>query len=872
MAGKLVPDTEEPGYEEALTPPSRLRLVGATLRLLRAPLAILVILDLVLQLPMQVPDAVLRLDPVSYGWVVLLAGLLATVQWSISRHLVQRASDIHSRDQADTQPAPAWAWQVGFGVCLGAVLLIGLQVWWADAKAGDLAREVFSGPGVALALLGLLALGTRLTRTWPQEKEPSANMPDQLVWKSALPRLLGAGVPVAVGLAITRHAVGSVFYRQHWEELWRLGGGLLLILAGVGLYAMFRSIDDLLSEAETQTSAWGRGPHLYFGLFITSVSLLVGVAVVRSAYTLPVWTGAIGVVLLFLVAASGIAGILIATAEWASTRYYLPSVLRVLRLRRVPVFSLLLLWALLAAQFDSGEHWELRRLASEDGGPAPARIKLEDAWEKWLAAQRAAAAITTPNAPSTTGGQGETRPAVPLVLVSASGGGIRAATWTALAMRCLFEGLPTTYHGKPTDCPGPDATSTPGRRRPPIPSSVLLASGISGSSLGLAEFVAHLTTDAARVRPDHDWVAEHLKGDFVSSQLAWQLLVEVPRTLLHFRAADRAEILERSWERSWDRVSSGNDNSNPMMRGLLATQLTTDWTGQIPLLLLNGDSVYDGCWLITSALDEGLWAESNPKTLELERPSDCHNLDPYTNNRRVRSHGDEGEVRLQPSGSLPGSLDVADFLCNNQDLRMSTAALISARFPGVSPAGRLSACGDPRPASPPRTRFVLDGGVIEASASEVALAAWEELQPLVEQHNTSRANPCVVPFFVQLDNGYVSSTAEIERRPPNQLQAPLQAVAGAGGGSRAERARLAAALAFSGNRVGSVQVGGPDGHARYERLVPLAHPGPQASLGWALSSLTQADLEDQLYHENAAGINRIRQWLTGPLTCTTPSP
>lgn len=850
----------------------RLRPAGATLRVLRAQLTVAVILLLVLRLPMQVPDAILRLSPGSYLWVVFLAALLAIVQWSISRHLTQRATDVHSRDrQPGNRPAPQAAWVLGFGLCVLAMLVIGAQVWWADAKAGDLAREVLSGPGAALALLGLLALATWLTRSWWKEPEAAADTPDQLLAVGPLPRLLGVAVPVLVGLAVTHHAVGSVAFRRHWAELWRLGGGLLLVLIGVGLYFGFEVLEEKL-EQRPQPGGWGKGRYLSIVRFFTFVGVVAGITLTLWVYTLPVLVGAIGIVLLFLVVASGVTGMLVAAAEWASTRYYLPSALRVVRLRRAPVFGALLVWVVAAAQFDSGAHWEVRRLASADRAAAPTRISLEDAWSDWLRTQQAAAKTTTTATPDSSGGpaaQDATRPAVPLVIVSASGGGIRAATWTALAMRCLFEGQPATYNGTPTGCAGPTASG-----RPPPTSSVLLASGISGSSVGLAEFVAHLTTEAARARPDEDWVTSHLKADFVSSQLAWQLLVETPRALLHFRAPDRAEVLERSWERSWDAAGSGDEDDNPMARGLLATQLAADRRGQAPLLLLNGDSVHDGCWLVASALDEGLWAESNPKTLAVERPSDCHNLDPYTSNRRMHTRG-QSTVFLEPKGWLPGTLDVADFLCAREDLRLSTAALLSARFPGVSPAGRLSACGDPRQASPPRTKFVLDGGVIESSASEVALAAWNRLRPLVDEHNAGGSGPCVVPFFLQLDNGYLSSTAEVERRPPNQLQAPLLAAAGAGGGSRAERARQAAALAFSGAQVGTMQAHGPNGRpleARYERLVPLGHPGPQASLGWALSSQTQADLEEQLYVENDDGIARIRQWLTSPLTCGTPSP
>jgi hypothetical protein len=488
-----------------------------------------------------------------------------------------------------------------------------------------------------------------------------------------------------------------------------------------------------------------------------------------------------------------------------------------------------------------------------------ARLTLTQAWEAWRDAQ--------PTPTATPGGE---RPAVPLVVVAASGGGIRAATWTALAMRCLFEGQHAVRDdGTPTNCPAGDPAS------PARTGSVLLASGISGSSLGLAAFAAHLNTQNDTTA---DWV-DRLKGDYVSSQLAWQLLVEVPRSLLHFRAQDRAEVIERSWEQGWDGVQASG-GGNPLAQGLLATQLAPGRAGRVPLLLLNGDSVYDGCWLLASALDEGLRAFPDPNdesTKALERPVDCQNLDPYTANRRARDRSGKPPVRFAAGGSLPGVVDVADFLCTTpdgrarQDLRLSTAALLSARFPEVSPAGRLQFCDERRQGSPPRNKFVLDGGIIEGSASEAALAAWEQLRPLIEAHNAAGDTPCLVPFFVQLDNDYLVSTNETAQRPPNQLQAPLQASSAAGRGSRAQRIRLATALAFSGATVGSVEVHGPDGApltTRYERLVPLGHPGPQASLGWALSTQTQHDLENQLHQENRAAVQTIRGWLTGKLTCS----
>ena len=830
----------------------------ATLRLGRAQAVLVVVLFLMLQLPVQVPDAVLSLQLGQFLGVLAMAVGLATVQWAMCRHLLTRADDQASRDLDPTQHAPRWSWFVGLTACLVLILLVGAQVAAADPDA-NLLREVGSGPGIPLVLLAVVASGTWLTHERPQERLVSDD-PDPVLGFAALPLLLGAAIPVAVGLAIVRYSTAALAFRENATEWPRLAGGLLLLLVGFGLALVFwrrdRQVvswrrDHRLASPEAATRSWWRGPHLGIAVIVAVAGVLLGAGMVRFWGSWPERVGAIGVVLLFLVGVSAFTGLLVVASEWASTRYKPPSLFRVLGLRRWPVFTLLLIWLVAAARFDTGVHWDIRLL---DDTPAPgARLTLAQAWESWRDAQ-----------PKPTAAAGGERPAVPLVVVAASGGGIRAATWTALAMRCLFEGQPAVGHdGTPTDCATGDASARTG--------SVLLASGISGSSLGLAAFAAHLN-----VKDDTtaDWV-DRLRGDYVSSQLAWQLLVEVPRSLLHFRAQDRAEVMERTWEQGWDSVKA-SAGGNPLAQGLLATQLAAGRAGRVPLLLLNGDSVYDGCWLLTSALDEGVRTFPNPSDAAnkpLERPVDCHNLDPYTANRRTR---EKPPVQFTAGGSLPGVVDVADFLCTkdgraHQDVRLSTAALLSARFPEVSPAGRLQFCDQRRDGSPARNKFVLDGGIIEGSASEAALAAWEQLRPRIEAHNTAGSAPCVVPFFVQLDNDYLVSTNETAPRPPNQLLAPLQAQLAAGTGSRAQRVRLATALAFSGAMVGSVEVKGPDGlplTSRYERLVPLGHPGPQASLGWALSTQTQQDLENQLHQENRAAVQTIRGWLTGKLTCS----
>src|SRR5205807_1669398 len=121
---------------------------------------------------------------------------------------------------------------------------------------------------------------------------------------------------------------------------------------------------------------------------------------------------------------------------------------------------------------------------------------------------------------------------------------------------------------------------------------VFVASGISGGSVGLVEWDANLDV---LYRPS--WVQDRLKADFVAPTLARGLLVEVPRSLLHFTAAGRDVELEQAWERAWD-----GSNVNPMQQGFLTSEEGRMRSGG-PFLLLNGSSVFEGCSVNVSLLD-----------------------------------------------------------------------------------------------------------------------------------------------------------------------------------------------------------------------------------------------------------------------------
>src|SRR5258708_28652734 len=90
--------------------------------------------------------------------------------------------------------------------------------------------------------------------------------------------------------------------------------------------------------------------------------------------------------------------------------------------------------------------------------------------------------------------------------------------------------------------------------------------------------------------------------------------------------------------------------------------------------MLNSTAVEDGCRLNVSVLD--LVAEGPPE----KRATTCRALEQF------------GAPASATAAARPlsGTRDVDDYICG--DIRLSTAGLLSARFPYVSPTGALTAC------------------------------------------------------------------------------------------------------------------------------------------------------------------------------------
>ena len=129
----------------------------------------------------------------------------------------------------------------------------------------------------------------------------------------------------------------------------------------------------------------------------------------------------------------------------------------------------------------------------------------------------------------------------PVFMVSAEGGGIRAAYWTALVLATLQE------------------------RTPDFAAHVFSISGVSGGSLGAGLFGALMSLSTVPVCnvPEMDGlpacIDAFLAQDFFTPILAALLTGDLPQRFMPWpmERLDRARALERAWTSAWDQTISG---------------------------------------------------------------------------------------------------------------------------------------------------------------------------------------------------------------------------------------------------------------------------------------------------------------------------
>jgi hypothetical protein len=723
------------------------------------------------------------------------------------------------------------------GALVGAIAGLALLAAWAMRPAG---REEADRPGAAAA-----------PEREPEEREPED--PEAVaIWGDRLGRVAGSAVAAALVVAIARATALDAYVRAtiDWDVLRAPLAGAVLAGASGLVVCAYRVPKEGGLHLRAWTAAW---VPLTLGALLAGRLLLGGGNAVSGAQA----AGSVAVLFVgFLLVAGVLAALAWGVRRGPITQYALAPALRFLRFKRFPVLLFLLAWALVVSVLDSGGYHDIRR-AEVQPAPAPAPT-IGQAWQRYVEA----------------GPPGRDRP---VVMVGAQGGGIRAAVWTALVMECIFGPGPVVGSGDICAQGGarPELPRLAGAVNDPIP--VFLASGVSGGSVGLAAWSAR-RADLVQDGPSSttpETVERALDRDFVAPDVARLLLADLPHSLLAWDRPDRAEMLELAWERAWyDRRAPVLDPSaRGLARGLRQTWDLTHaggtWT--TPVLALNGISVEDGCRFLASAVDFALprWLPTDPAGIASavdatdDRPDDaaCRGV--------ASPGGDAVDI-------LPSTNELIDYLCGGEDVPLSTAAHLSARFPYVSPTGRVERRPCPNsdglvPA--PAVSYDADGGMFDNAGAGTAVDTWRALAPLAAATERD-TGACLVPVFVQIDNSTGRSTISSSTDPrPNELFAPVGATLGQVS-SREAYARAGAAAAFGravsvGGR--RVQVDGADAAGpMWFRIVLYGQPGPEPPLGWTLSNETVDDMRAQLRAvPNQQQFRRLRRILSGGLTCRT---
>jgi hypothetical protein len=356
----------------------------------------------------------------------------------------------------------------------------------------------------------------------------------------------------------------------------------------------------------------------------------------------------------------------------------------------------------------------------------------------------------------------------PLVLVAAEGGGIRAATWTVATLaefaddsRCAAD-------------------------------AVFLSSGVSGGSIGLA--VAATTEgdgDELRTAIQDLGRSAALPGALVgligSDPLASTTGLRSPTFEDPTRWRDRAALIEDGWRAA-----------DPA----LAQPWDADPAAPTGLVVFNSADILSGCRVVVSQVELGPGTTGSTTETPVERPR-C----------------DQG------SAEPPLSLDLVDLYGSCPfGADWATAAMLSARFPVVTPGGVVdleTACGGD---ADDRLHLV-DGGYAENSGLGLIADLAPDLARIIDAHNTE-AETRVLPYVVYIQNSPGAYLAGRAQESVPELAVPL-----AGFGTKATQVtpnswiqRAMAAFDISSDQVVIAAAG--------------TEPSVTVPLGWGLSDAT----------------------------------
>lgn len=314
-----------------------------------------------------------------------------------------------------------------------------------------------------------------------------------------------------------------------------------------------------------------------------------------------------------------------------------------------------------------------------------------------------------------------------IVFVLADGGASRSGYWVARVLGRL-DSLSNGCFGRHVFC----------------------LSGASGGSVGTGTYLALLNRGIA---PHHrDSVGRSLlQNDLLSYPMARMLSTDILNLLFPpLEFADRAQALDVSLERaariaghegafSWTFAELCTDSSRSIDR-IIARQDSLvhhpDGAPLLPILCINATRMQDGKPAVISTIQ----------------------LDPVIFNDRV---------------------DILGLLPGDRDMKLSTAMITGARFPYISPAGRIAR----RHGDHAEEHYFVDGGYFDNSGAGVVLEMIRHIEQLKLRKDLPPALKNVHrlrPFVLHISNSPQDAQVLSSVLPVvNDLAAPLQTMIGA---------------------------------------------------------------------------------------------
>lgn len=441
---------------------------------------------------------------------------------------------------------------------------------------------------------------------------------------------------------------------------------------------------------------------------------------------------------------------------------------------KTPVASLLLIWVIFISWWSLNDNHQVRLIPREQkdgaqqgpqgGGLPPAagaggqERDIVKAFQEWLASRPAERKKAF----------ADSKEPYPIYIVAAQGGGLYSANLAALTLARLYD-----------HCPA-------------LQDHLFAISGVSGGSLGGGLFAALLSDEKAKEQqlsasnpkdcaliPEkggagtfESEAAKFLGSEFLSPLGASGLFPDMLQRFLPVRVGpfDRIRAFEASLEQTWSRKlkRSGNPFRAPF-RSLWRPD------GGAPMLLFNATIV-----------------ETGSQMLILPAPWNA-----------VRSLHET-------------------ILDRNEDLPLSAAAGVSARFPYIMPAASFY---KQKPEGKPSLHRLADGGYFDNSGVEIALSLLKELDPRPQAGLQKSENR---EFEFKLIILSEDDEPGEEWQGLGELLSPLRAF---------NRARFLRAP----GAVNRAHASGYDVH-----LIKINHDQFRLPLGWQLSRLTQIKLALQI--------------------------